>query len=62
MEKNQVLEEWSAFIPDAPGQLRLQPGRRVQGVLPGRGEDCPGKEVVSLAGIPDSFAKMAHVV
>lgn len=30
-------------VPDSPGQLRLQPGRRVQGLLFGRGKNRPGE-------------------
>lgn len=38
----------------APGQLRFQARRRVQGLLLGRGEDCAGEEV---ARIYDSSVK-----
>jgi hypothetical protein len=40
---------------DAPGQLRLQAGRRVQGLLPGRGENSAREE--ELTGfIGNSYA------
>lgn len=39
-----VLEAWTSLVPEPAGQLRLQPGRRVQGVVHGGGEDCLGKE------------------
>jgi hypothetical protein len=37
----------SPKISPVAHQLRLQPGRRVQGVVSGRGEDCAGEKVVS---------------
>lgn len=57
-------EEWSPSVPDAPSQLRLQAGRRVQGLMSGRGQDCSGKEVAGLFGNscaswPTSFSEDA---
>jgi len=35
----------SALMHNFPGQLRVQAGGRVQGLLSGRGENCLGEEV-----------------
>ena len=43
--------------PDAPGQLRLQAGRRVQGLLSGSGENCLGEEVASQLDCLEIVAK-----